>query len=135
MNISIVSVGKIKEKYFKDAISEYEKRLKPYVKLKIIEVNDEKAPENLSEKELEIVKDREADRILKKIKENSYIISLEIEGKSLSSESFSKLIKEQMTYGMGCDLVCCNWWVKRTFKKNKPKGWLQIIIFKNDLPP
>ena len=105
MNISIVSVGKIKEKYFKDAISEYEKRLKPYVKLKIIEVNDEKAPENLSEKELEIVKDREADRILKKIKENSYIISLEIEGKSLSSESFSKLIKEQMTYGMGCDLV------------------------------
>ena len=52
MNISIVSVGKIKEKYFKDAISEYEKRLKPYVKLKIIEVNDDKAPENLSEKEL-----------------------------------------------------------------------------------
>ena len=80
MNISIVSVGKIKEKYFKDAISEYEKRLKPYVKLKIIEVNDEKAPENLSEKELEIVKDREADRILKKIKANSYIISLDIEG-------------------------------------------------------
>ena len=70
MNISIVSVGKIKEKYFKDAISEYEKRLKPYVKLKIFEVNDEKAPENLSKKELEIVKEREADRILKKIKEN-----------------------------------------------------------------
>ena len=105
MNISIVSVGRIKEKYFKDAISEYEKRLKPYVKLKIFEVNDEKAPENLSKKELEIVKDREADRILKKIKENSYIISLEIEGKSLSSEKFSKLIKDQMTYGMGKDLV------------------------------
>ena len=105
MNISIVSVGKIKEKYFKDAISEYEKRLKPYVKLKIFEVNDEKAPENLSEKELEIVKEKEADRILKKIKENSYIISLEIEGKSLSSEKFSKLIKDQMTYGMGKDLV------------------------------
>ncbi len=105
MNISIVSVGKIKEKYFKDAISEYEKRLKPYVKLKIFEVNDEKAPENLSKKELEIVKEREADRILKKIKENSYIISLEIEGKSLSSEKFSQLIKEQMTYGMGKDLV------------------------------
>ena len=80
MNISIVSVGKIKEKYFKDAITEYEKRLKPYVKLKIFEVNDEKAPENLSKKELEI-------------------------GKSLSSEKFSKLIKDQMTYGMGKDLV------------------------------
>lgn len=105
MNISIVSVGKIKEKYFKDAISEYEKRLTPFTKLNIIEVADEKAPENLSEAEIEIVKEKEASRILKKINDKDYVITLEIKGKSLSSESFSELIKEEMNFGGGRDIV------------------------------
>ncbi|WP_427340516.1 23S rRNA (pseudouridine(1915)-N(3))-methyltransferase RlmH [Caloranaerobacter sp. DY30410] len=90
MNITIISVGKIKEKYLNDGIKEFSKRLSKYCKLKLIEVNDEKAPENLSEAEMEIVKKKEGERILSKLNENSYIITLCIDGKSLSSEEFSK---------------------------------------------
>lgn len=105
MNISIVSVGKIKEKYFKDAIAEYEKRLTPFTNFKIVEVSDEKAPENLSDSEIEIVKYKEGERILKKINDNSFVITLEIKGKSLSSESFSDLIKDEMNFGGGRDIA------------------------------
>ncbi|RKD22200.1 23S rRNA (pseudouridine1915-N3)-methyltransferase [Caminicella sporogenes DSM 14501] len=90
MNISIISVGKIKEKYLKDAIKEYDKRLSRYCRLKYIEVSDEKAPENLSNAEIELVKNREGERILKNIKEDSYVIALDIQGKMLSSEEFAK---------------------------------------------
>ncbi|MDY3005427.1 23S rRNA (pseudouridine(1915)-N(3))-methyltransferase RlmH [Anaerococcus sp. AGMB00486] len=105
MNITIVSVGKIKEKYFKDAIDEYKKRLSPFTKLKITEVSDEKAPENLSEAEIEIVKDKEGERILKKINDTDFVISLEIEGKSISSEKFSNMIKDEMNFGGGRELI------------------------------
>ncbi|WP_069650720.1 23S rRNA (pseudouridine(1915)-N(3))-methyltransferase RlmH [Caloranaerobacter ferrireducens] len=90
MNITIISVGKIKEKYLNDGIKEFSKRLSKYCKLKLIEVNDEKAPESLSEAEMEIVKKKEGERILSKLNESSYIITLCIDGKSLSSEEFSK---------------------------------------------
>ncbi|KPU27213.1 hypothetical protein TR13x_06535 [Caloranaerobacter sp. TR13] len=90
MNITIISVGKIKEKYLNDGIKEFSKRLSKYCKLKLIEVSDEKAPENLSEAEMEIVKKKEGERILSKLNESSYIITLCIDGKSLSSEEFSK---------------------------------------------
>lgn len=105
MNISIVCVGKIKEKYFKDGIGEYEKRLRPFITLKIIEVADEKAPENLSDAEIEIVKDKEATRLLKKIKSDDFAISLEIDAKSLTSEKFAEFLKEEMTYDSGRNLV------------------------------
>jgi 23S rRNA (pseudouridine1915-N3)-methyltransferase len=92
MNITIISVGKIKEKYLNEGIKEYSKRLSKYCKLKLIEVNDEKAPENLSEAEMEQVKSKEGKRILSKLNENSYVISLCINGKNLSSEELAEKI-------------------------------------------
>ena len=69
MNIKIVCVGKLKEKYFKDGIAEYLKRMDRYAKMKIVEVPDEKAPEKLSPAEMEQVKQVEGERILNKIKD------------------------------------------------------------------
>jgi 23S rRNA (pseudouridine1915-N3)-methyltransferase len=93
MNINIITVGKLKEKYLKDGIEEYKKRLTRYCTLDIIEVPDEKAPENLSEKEEEQIKNKEGANILKYIKENTYVIALAINGNNLSSEAFSELIE------------------------------------------
>lgn len=92
MKIEVIAVGKLKEDYLKKGILEYSKRLKSYCDLKIIEVADEKAPENLSKAELEKVKDSEGKRILEKLNRESFIITLEIEGKSLSSEEFAEKI-------------------------------------------
>ncbi|RDY23459.1 23S rRNA (pseudouridine(1915)-N(3))-methyltransferase RlmH [Romboutsia maritimum] len=89
MNINIVCVGKIKEKYLKLGIDEFKKRLSKYCKLEIIELDDEKAPENLSSKELDMIKDKEGKKILSKVKGNSYVIALAIDGKNLSSEEFA----------------------------------------------
>ncbi len=94
MHINIISVGKIKEKHFRAAIDEYVKRLSRYCKLQQIEVADEKAPQNLSSAEAEIVKRREADRILKKIGDDDYLISLEIDGKALTSEKFARKLND-----------------------------------------
>ncbi len=92
MKITVVSVGKIKEKYFVDAIKEYTKRLGAYCQINHIEVADEKCPENLSEKEEIMVKDKEGDRILSKIKDRQYVYALAIEGKQRTSEAFSREI-------------------------------------------
>lgn len=100
MNIKIIAVGKIKEKYIQDGIREFTKRLSRYCTLEIIEIDDEKAPENLSEKEMEIVKQREGERIIAKIPQNSFIISLEIQGRSLTSEELSKKIEDLMIDGV-----------------------------------
>ncbi len=100
MNINIIAVGKIKEKYIQMGIDEFKKRLSRYCSLNIIEVNDEKAPENLSEREMELVKQKEGERILSKIPLNSYVIALAIEGKSLSSEEFSEKIQSIMIDGI-----------------------------------
>ncbi|MTI66289.1 MAG: 23S rRNA (pseudouridine(1915)-N(3))-methyltransferase RlmH [Firmicutes bacterium] len=94
MNITIISVGKIKDKYLKLGLKEFEKRLSSYCKLKVIEVNDERAPENLSETEIKIVKDKEGERILKKLNNTTYVIALDIKGKNISSEDFSKKLDE-----------------------------------------
>lgn len=100
MNVRIIGVGKIKEKYIQQGIMEFEKRLKGYCNLEIIEVKDEKSPENLSDKEMEIVKQKEGERILSKIPQNSYVISLEITGKQLSSEDLSKMMEDLMVNGI-----------------------------------
>ena len=92
MNITIISVGKIKEKYINLGLSEFQKRLSKYCKLNLIEVSDEKAPENLSEADMEIVKNKEGEKILSKVNDNTYIIVLAIDGKQLSSEELSKKI-------------------------------------------
>ena len=99
MKITIIAVGKLKEKYWKQAIAEYEKRLTAYTKVEIIEVPDEKAPENMSDKEIEQVKEKEGQRILAKIKPQSTVITLEIQGKMLSSEGLAKELDQRMTQG------------------------------------
>lgn len=93
MNINIIAVGKVKESYIKEGIDEFIKRLTPHAKVNIIEVADESAPENLSESEIEIVKCKEGERILKKIKESDYVVALDIKGKKLSSVEFAQRIK------------------------------------------
>lgn len=100
MNIRIIAVGKIKEKYIQDGIKEYRKRLARYCSLEIIEIDDEKAPEKLSLKEMEIVKEKEGERILAKIPQSSFVISLVIEGKEISSEELSEKISDLMVEGV-----------------------------------
>ncbi len=93
MKITIIGVGKIKEKYFTDAIKEYSKRLSRFCQIEIIEVNDEKIPENASQKEMEKIKEKEGKGILSKIKDGAYVVTLCIEGKEHSSEELAKRIE------------------------------------------
>ncbi|EKQ55880.1 MULTISPECIES: 23S rRNA (pseudouridine(1915)-N(3))-methyltransferase RlmH [unclassified Clostridium] len=93
MNITIITVGKIKEKYLKDAIEEYSKRLGRYCKLEIIELADEKTPDNASEKEEEGIKEKEGQGILNKIKDNMFVIAMDLGGKQLTSEAFANYIE------------------------------------------
>lgn len=99
MNISIITIGKLKEKYLKQGIDEYLKRLSSYAKIEIIELADEKAPENLSEVEMEQVKEKEGERILSKISDDTHVIALAIEGKMKSSEQLAKDLDQLATYG------------------------------------
>ncbi|MGX9136544.1 23S rRNA (pseudouridine(1915)-N(3))-methyltransferase RlmH [Rummeliibacillus sp. JY-2-4R] len=99
MSITIISVGKLKEKYLKMGIEEYVKRLSGYTKIELIEVPDEKAPEQLSEAEMELVKKKEGERILAKISSDQYVVALAINGKMRSSEELSKDIENLQTYG------------------------------------
>lgn len=100
MRVTIACVGRIKEKYFTDAIKEYSKRLSRYVTLDIAEVADEKCPETLSAKEAEAVKDAEGERLMKVIKPGSYVIALAIEGKKYDSPGFSRLFSDSMVGGV-----------------------------------
>lgn len=90
MNIQIISVGKVREKYLKLGIAEFEKRLQSYSKLTMVELADEQAPENLSDKELEQIKNKEGERILQRVKEGNYVIALEVTGTQLSSEQLAE---------------------------------------------
>ncbi|MFN1208041.1 23S rRNA (pseudouridine(1915)-N(3))-methyltransferase RlmH, partial [Enterococcus lactis] len=99
MNIKLVVVGKLKEKYFKAGIDEYSKRLSRFCKFRIIEVPDEKAPESLSESEMQDVMDKEGTRILDKIADKEYVYALAILGKERASEEFAKEIDKLATYG------------------------------------
>ena len=92
VKITILCVGKIKEKFYVDAIKEYSKRLGRYCKLDIVEVNDEKTPAEASENEINIVKNKEAERMSKYISDEAYVIALAIDGKNYSSEKFASYI-------------------------------------------
>ncbi len=94
MKITIITVGKIKEKYLRDAIAEYVKRLSKYCKLDIIEVQDEKTPDHASEVVEDSIRSKEAERILKYMKEDAFIVTLEIGGKMLSSEELADKIEK-----------------------------------------
>ena len=99
MNITLVTVGKLKETYLKDAVGEYEKRLSRYASVRIIEVEDEKTSETAGEKERESVKDREGKRILSVLKDRDYVIALVILGKEYSSEEMAARIGTLMNEG------------------------------------
>lgn len=99
MKIKLICVGKLKEKYLKQGIQEYIKRLGAYTKFEIIEVADEKAPETLSPAEMEQVKEKEGERILAKVKDHDYCFALAIEGKNPSSEVFAREIDQLMLQG------------------------------------
>ena len=92
MKITLITVGKIKEKYLKDAIAEYSKRLGRYCKLEIVEVADAKTPDHASDTVENAIRDKEGERILKYVKEDSYVITLEIRGKMLTSEELSEKV-------------------------------------------
>lgn len=94
MKITILTVGKIKEKYLKDAIAEYAKRLSRYCKLQIVEVEDEKTPDGASAAMEDQIKEKEAARLSKCLDEEAFLITLEIQGKMLDSESFSKTMEQ-----------------------------------------
>lgn len=99
MNIKIICVGKLKEKYLIQGIQEYTKRLQAYTKLQIVEIADEKAPENLSDTERTLVKEKEGKRILAKVSDSEFLFALAIEGKNPSSEAFAKQIDQLTTQG------------------------------------
>ena len=94
LHIDIICVGKLKEKYLKDAVDEYSKRLSKYCILNIIELQDEKLPSNESNKLLDEIKNKECERISSHIKKDSYVIALDLSGKQYSSEDFSEKIEK-----------------------------------------
>ncbi len=98
MKINIVSVGNIKEKYLKDAINEYAKRLTKFTKIEFFNVSDEQIPDNASINVIEQIKHKEGEKILKVIPENSYKIALNLKGKMLSSEELADKILDIFSY-------------------------------------
>jgi len=99
VNITIISVGKLKEKYLKMGIDEYAKRLSSYAKIDFVEVPDEKAPESLSNADMEIVKRKEGERILAKISDGTHVVALALDGKMKSSEELAEGLEKLATYG------------------------------------
>lgn len=100
MKITLLTVGKIKEKYFTDAIAEYAKRLSRYCKLEIVEVADEKTPDGASEALEAQIKEKEGERILAKVPDSAYVVALAIEGKQLDSEELAKKMEQWNVSGV-----------------------------------
>ncbi|WP_273340116.1 23S rRNA (pseudouridine(1915)-N(3))-methyltransferase RlmH [Alloiococcus otitis] len=99
MQVKVIAVGKLKEKYLKKGIEEYAKRLGAYTKFEIVEVADEKAPENLSQAEMNQVKALEGERILQKLSSQEVVFALDLNGKQMTSEDFAQTLEDKMTYG------------------------------------
>ena len=99
MKIKVVTVGKLKEKYLKDGITEYSKRISRFAKLEMIELADEKIPDRASESENQKILEIEGQRILSKVGDRDFVIVLAIEGKTFSSEEFSKQLEEASIKG------------------------------------
>lgn len=110
LSINIICIGKIKEKFFKDAIDEYSKRLSKYCKLNILELSDEKIPDKTNISIENEIKSKECNNIMNHIKKDSYIICLDLSGKEFTSEQFSKnienisMISSNITFIIGCSL-------------------------------
>lgn len=101
LNVNVICIGKLKEDYLKNACKEYVKRIGAFAKISVIELDEYKLPSNPSDAQIANGLEREADQILKKISDKSYVISLCIEGKKLSSEAFSKKISDAAVSGYG----------------------------------
>jgi 23S rRNA (pseudouridine1915-N3)-methyltransferase len=99
MRVQIISVGKLKEKYLRQAADEYLKRLGPYAKVEVMEVAEEKAQEPIHDAEIAQILQKEGERILRLVHPDSYVIALAIEGKSLSSPAFAEKLRQLVTYG------------------------------------
>lgn len=99
MKVKIIAIGKLKEKYLKDGIAEYGKRMSRFAKFEIVELADEKTPDNASAAQNQQIMEKEGERILAKISERDYVIVLAIEGKQLSSAAFSKVIADATLRG------------------------------------
>jgi len=100
MKITIVCVGKVKEKYLRDAIAEYEKRLSRYCRLQVIEVADEKTPDGASAVVEDQIREKEAERILKNLRLDDPVVTLEIEGKQVDSVTFAQKIEQMGVEGV-----------------------------------
>lgn len=100
MKVTIIAVGKIKEKFYRDAVSEYDKRLGRYCKPEIIQVDDEKTPDKASANLTDLVKRKEAERILKYLREDAFVVVLDIRGKAYDSEEFAAQIESLATRGV-----------------------------------
>lgn len=123
MKITVIAVGKIKEKYLVEAIKEYSKRLSRYCKLEIIEVADEKTPDGASRALEDQIREKEGERILKAVRDGSYVTALAIEGKMLSSEELAGQMEQygiagisQLTFIIGGSLGLSERVLKRADK-------------------
>ncbi|WP_290913128.1 23S rRNA (pseudouridine(1915)-N(3))-methyltransferase RlmH [Eubacterium sp.] len=101
MKVTVIAVGKLKEKYLRDACEEYLKRLGTYSKVSVVEVNEERCSDNPSESEIENVKQKEGQRIIAKIPKGSFVVPMCIEGTQFSSEDFAKKIEATAVAGNG----------------------------------
>ena len=99
MKIKIYAIGHLKEAYLKQGINEYLERLKPYAQVEIVEVNDESVNDNPSLKEIEMVKDKEGQKVLKLLKNNEYLIGLDLVNKQPTSEEFAKYLEDKFVLG------------------------------------
>ena len=98
MRVTVISIGKVREKYIKLGVDEFSKRLSRYCNLEFIEVNDEKIGPNPTEREAEIVRKKEADLVLSKIKDSMYVVAMDLDGKMMNSEDLAKRVKYIATY-------------------------------------
>ena len=101
MKITVIAVGKLKEKYLRDGCDEYLKRLGAFSKVNIVEIGEERCSDNPSDAEIEAVKDKEGKRIISKIPKGSFVVPMCIEGEQMSSEAFSKKIESISLKGYG----------------------------------
>lgn len=99
MKIKILAIGKIKEPYLKQGIEEYLKRIKPYCQIEIVEVNDEPINDNPKEAEINKVKDIEGERVLKLLKPQDYLISLDLNKKQFTSTEFAQYLEDKFVLG------------------------------------
>ncbi len=102
LSVNVICVGNLKEKYLKDAVAEYQKRLKAFCKFDIIELPEQKLPDNPSENEIKTALSKEAEKIISKIPKGSAVIPMAIEGKELSSEKLAKKIEDFSLKGFSC---------------------------------